>query len=53
MNMMLGEQAKTFSPALVKKKKKQKNPTGESKAKSWMESSSCTSKKKEMGLKKW
>lgn len=35
-----------------KKGGKKKSQEGESKVKSWMESSSCTSKKKEMGLVK-
>lgn len=37
---------------MVEKRKKKTNKQGESKAKSWIESSSCTSKKKEMGLVK-
>lgn len=43
------DQARIFS-AVVEKRKKRKQ--GESKANSWIESSSCTSKKKEMRLVK-
>lgn len=35
-----------------KERRKKKSQEGEGKTKSWMESSSCTSKKKEMGLVK-